>query len=147
MFTLFAGLFQNTRAVIISLLIAALCITAGIIYFRMSSMQNTITELTAEKAQLIANEVVLRSNIDTVKANLKAEREANAANMATIDKLLEDRKDAQQQIKKLADLKAKNKRASDALNKNVEEMLKKDPKNNGPLSPVLKETIRGIQRQ
>jgi Tfp pilus assembly protein PilN len=110
-------------------------------------MQNTITELTAEKAQLIANEVVLRSNIDTVKANLKAEREANAANMATIDKLLEDRKDAQQQIKKLADLKAKNKRASDALNKNVEEMLKKDPKNNGPLSPVLKETIRGIQRQ
>ena len=147
MFTLFAGLFQNARAVFISVLIAALCITAGIIYFRMSSMQDTIIELTAEKAELVANEVVLRSNIETVKSNLKAERDANAANIATIDKLLEDRKDAQQQIKKLADLKAKNKRTSDALNKNVVEMLKKDPKNNGPLSPVLKETIRGIQRQ
>lgn len=131
------------------LAVVTLILSAGIGAYlvhkqQISSLESTVTMLQQEKGMLIANNLILKNNNQVLVSNIESLKSANVTNSVTIQKLIEERSDAQEAINNLASLKAKDKKTIAALNKRLSDMLK-DPKNDGILSPALRETIRDIQ--
>jgi hypothetical protein len=107
-------------------------------------LTSTIENLQNEKGILIANSVILKSNNQVLQTNIQSLQSANSTNSQTIQKLIEERADAQQAINNLSATKLKDKKTIAALNKRLNDILS-DPKNDGVVSPALRETIRDIQ--
>lgn len=99
---------------------------------KVNSLQTQINQLTTDNTQL-------KENVDLIT-------NVNQTNVATNQKLLDERKDAQAAIATLAKQKKITAEALANAQKAVDDMLKDPQKNDGPLAPVLRETIRGIQK-
>lgn len=97
------------------------------------------TTLEKQVQQLTADNTQLKANVDTIT-------KVNQVNVETNNKLLAERKDAQAAISNLAKQKQVTSQKLDEANKKIDEMLK-DPKNDGPVAPVLRETIRSIEEK
>lgn len=101
----------------------------------------------AEKITLLeANVKTLETNTDTLRQNYLTCQSANTTNSETIDALIAERDDAQKAIAALAEQKAKDDWYIDHLEDRIG-IARRDPSQNGPLAPVLRETIREIQKR
>jgi len=132
---LFAGL---------AVLISAAAFAAGV-YLHIRGLHGQIDVLQKEKTQLTADNMVLQQNVQIAKDNLAKVVQANSENYSTIQKLVADRAQSQQAIAELARAATDNKRAADVMNSTLAK-LTADPKNDGPVAPALRETIRQIQQ-
>lgn len=126
--------------------IAASIITAiGMTTWYVSSLKDDLSKSISKTMMLESNNKILQANIDVLHQNMETLTAANQANVDTIQKLLDERAGAQQVISNLANMTAKDKQTIADLNGRLDE-LAKDPRNDGMLSPALRETIRGVQQ-
>jgi tRNA A37 N6-isopentenylltransferase MiaA len=122
----------------------AIFILVGGSYFYVSGLQNKIQKLEADKLLLETNNQTLKDNVETMRENVKILAEANHENWKTAQALLQERAEAQKAINNLS-VAAKNDRAVIVkLNNKLNEIIK-DPKNDGIVSPALRETVRDVQ--
>lgn len=142
---LFAG-GMVTKAVMIGL-IAIMLGTGVSCSYKMGELalaKNKIGKLEVKNGELTADNTTLKSNNAILKGNLSAAEEANKTTIEANRQLLKERQDAQTAIDNLAKDKKKALDNLAVANKKIDDMLK-DPKNNGSVAPVLRETIRDIQ--
>lgn len=140
----FTNLVGGLRTIAIFAIVASIVATIAGVFFKLSSMASQISSLQEEKTQLVASNTALQQNVEVLKGNIITIQDANTANLKTIQALLKERKDAQAAINLLASTQKADRQHLENLNRQLES-LSKDPKNNGLVAPVLKETIRGIQ--
>lgn len=101
----------------------------------------------AEKITLLeANVKTLETNTDTLRQNYLTCQSANSTNSETIESLITERDDAKKAIEALAIQKAKDDWYIDQLEDRIG-IARRDPSQNGPLAPVLRETIRELQER
>lgn len=101
----------------------------------------------AEKiTQLEGNVKTLETNTDTLRQNYLTCQSANTTNSETIDALIAERDDAKAAVEALAAQKAKDDWYIDRLEERIG-AARRDPTQNGPLAPVLRETIRELQER
>lgn len=118
----------------------------GIIY-KLDSirLERKLSIATTNIKNLTVDNEILKSNNGTLKENLKRTADANATTYETAQKLLQERDDTQKIIDSLS-VKARSEKALLSRLMGQIDQLSKDPKNEGVLAPVLKETIREIQK-
>lgn len=80
-----------------------------------------------------------------MRSRIEALTEANDTNLKTIEKLKKERADAVAAIAALAASTENNKKLIAELTAKLRDLLK-DPKNDGPVANVLRETIKEIQK-
>jgi len=138
----------STKLMGIGLLIVVIAAGAyiGIQKVHIASLEKSITRLTKESNALKVDNAILKENNETLKDGLKKLASANLTNYNTAKQLLEERGKALDAISSLAKVNKLSNEKLDRLAKRVEEMLK-DPKNDGPVAPVLREVIREIQKE
>lgn len=90
------------------------------------------------------NYSTLQTNNTTLKNNLNTCVIANSTDNKTITDLLNERSDAKTAVNNLAHQQQSNVATIGALKKKLSDM-ENDAKNDGPLAPDLRETIRGIE--
>ena len=95
---------------------------------------------------LEADVKTLETNTDTLRQNYLTCQSANTTNSETIDSLIAERDDAKAAVEALAAQKAKDDLYIDRLEERIA-AARRDPTQNGPLAPVLRETIREIQER
>lgn len=137
---LFAGGLLTKVAVIV--LTAGLLTSGASCAFKtvqLKATQHKVAGLEVKVTQLSTDNAILKKNVETIT-------KVNETNVATNNKLLEERRDSEAAIAALAKQRADAKKKLDDANKKIDAMLK-DPKNNGAVAPVLRETIRDIQRK
>lgn len=101
----------------------------------------------AEKiTRLEGNVATLEANTDTLRQNYLTCQSANATSSETIDALIAERDDAKAAVEALAAQKAKDDWYIDRLEERIA-AARRDPTQNGPLAPVLRETIRELQER
>jgi len=118
----------------------------GIQKVEISSLKKEVATLTEERNNLTVDNKVLKENNTTLKDGLKKLAVANQTNFDTAKQLLEERGKATQAIANLAAANRVSNQKLDRLSVKIEEMLK-DPKNDGPVAPVLREVLREIQKE
>ncbi len=101
----------------------------------------------AEKiTALEANVKTLGSNTDTLRQNYLTCQSANSTSAETIDALIAERNDAKAAVDALAAQKVKDDWYIDQLEDRIG-IQRRDPTQNGPLAPVLRDTIKEIQER
>lgn len=105
-----------------------------------------VTKLETANGQLSTDNTTLKHNNKILKDDLNKAIDVNKTTVDANNKLLQERKDAQIAIANLAAANAKSKDELDKAKRKIEDMLK-DPKNDGPIAPVLREIIRDIQER
>ena len=129
------------------LIVAALAVGAAGIFsawFYINSLNKKIHTLESANSTLTVDNKILLQNTEVLAENLKKMAEANSTNEQTVKKLLEERSQAQAAVDRLASEAAADRKVISNLNKKLDDLLK-DPKNDGIVSPALRETIRDIQ--
>lgn len=103
-----------------------------------------VGKLSAQNAVLVANNKELTNNASILTKNYNLCAAANGINETTINQLKTERDQAEAAI---ADLAKKQKESGKKLSDLQIKLnaMAKDSKNNGTLSPYLRETIRGIE--
>lgn len=109
-------------------------------------LEKQIEQLNFDKNDLIVNNQILKDNNDALKENVKKLAYANLANYKSVKSLIDERSQAQKAVNSLAAATQKDRLALARISKKIEDMLK-DPKNDGPVAPVLREVIREIQKE
>lgn len=146
-----SAIFNSTSLMRISIttLIGALisCLVfIGIREIEIGRLNKQIAALQKENNNLVVDNKILKENNLVLKENLKTLADANDANVATAKALLAERNKSVEAINNLAQSNNRNKEAFDRINKKLEELLS-DPKNDGPVAPVLKDVIKEIQKE
>lgn len=103
-----------------------------------------VKALSEQVTVLKQNQVTLKNNANTAIANYNTCKSANDVNSQTIKSLEAERQDAVTSVNVLAGKTQSDARTISDLKAKFDSM-NKDPKNNGSLSPDLREAIRGIQ--
>jgi uncharacterized protein HemX len=119
---------------------AVIVLLIGVIAYQHKSVKL----VKAESAALRQNISTLTQNVAVLQFNYLECQSANSENSETIDNLLKERTESQAAIMSLASQKESDLKKIASLQSTVDQ-LRKDPKNNGALAPVLRETIRQIQ--
>ena len=138
------GPISQAKLIVVALSLGAVIASGVGLYFYVSHLKTSVAELQADNKTLEENNRILQVNVDTLKNNQIALTGANSENIKTIDKLRVERKDAQRVIDTLSAEKQSSAEDILKLKKKIADMLK-DPKNDGIVSPVLRETVRDIQ--
>jgi cell division protein FtsB len=103
-----------------------------------------IAHLQKVNAVLTVNNKTLSDNNAVLNNNIKRLESTNSTNQTTIDSLLKERQASESVIKILAREKKMSDKIIVDLHKKLV-ILEKNPKNDGPLAPVLRDTIQGIE--
>jgi cell division protein FtsB len=135
---------SRIKLVIIALIMGGMLASGLGMYFYVSGLKKEISSLQTQVNMLTANNSVLISNNATLKSNLAVAVQTNNANVDTIDKLLKERKSAVDMVDKLAKAELINKKKIKDLKDEVNK-LKGDPTRDGPLAPVLRDTLYNVQ--
>jgi hypothetical protein len=122
--------------------VAAIAISGTVYYIH--HLKTEIITLEADKNTLEVNNKILQENNIVLKDNAIKFSSANETNLGTVKSLLSERAASQKVINDLAVAAQNDKKVITGLNGKIDEMLK-DPKNDGIVSPVLRETVRSIQ--
>jgi hypothetical protein len=123
-------------------LIGAVMISA--IWFKISGLNGEITTLNREIEKLTITNVILQQNNSALSGNIKLFSEADSVNRATISALQKERSESFIAIERLASAKRQDTKQLDAVVNKIE-AARIDPTTDGPIAPVLKETIREVQ--
>lgn len=130
----------------LSLVMIAIALTAGGIFaYSYHKRGIKIDALQVEKGQLQEANANLLAQIEGLRSRIEALTEANDTNLKTIEKLKKERADAAAAIAALAASTENNKKLIAELTAKLRDLLK-DPKNDGPVANVLRETIKEIQK-
>jgi len=135
---------SQIKLAIVALICGGLVVAWFFIQSRMASLSEEIVKLQTEKTALLANGKVLQQNNDILRENISALNSANTTNLSTIQQLLNERSEALKAINNLASATVTDKQTIIKLNKKLEQILS-DPKNDGIVSPALRETVREVQ--
>lgn len=135
---------SQIKIAIIFLIIGTIISAAFLIQEHIASLKSDIVKLETEKISVMATNKVLSQNNDVLKDNISVLNSANTTNLSTIQQLLNERAEALKAINNLASSTANDRQTIVKLNKKLEQLLS-DPKNDGIVSPALKETVREIQ--
>lgn len=147
MFTLIPTIAAMLPKIRLYLIVAAVAAAAAGIFaawWYVSGLNKKVHALESANSTLTIDNTILQQNTQVLSENLKKMAEANSANEQTIRKLIEERAQAQAAVNKLAAESAADRKVISNLNKKLDDLLK-DPKNDGIVSPALRETIRDIQ--
>lgn len=130
----------------LSLILIAVALTAGGIFvYSYHSRGVKIDALHVEKGKLEETNANLLAQIEGLRSRIDTLTEANDTNLKTIEKLKKERADAAAAIASLAASTENNKKLVAELTAKLQALLK-DPKNDGPVANVLRETIKEIQK-
>lgn len=102
--------------------------------------------LEKEKNKLVVDNKILEENNEVFRENMKKLATANFTNWTTAKALIDERAKAADTIANLAAANRRTKESLDRISKTIEDVLK-DPNNDGPIAPVLREVIREIQKE
>lgn len=130
--------FGSTRGAIIALVLASV----GCYFF--ITQRSEIKNLNNKMVSLAEQNEILVKNNGILKQNQIALEDANKQTYAALLALKAERKKAQAAIAEMARERKRTSQAMEELQAKIDEM-RKDPNNNGPVAPVLRETIREIQ--
>ena len=109
-------------------------------------LKKDVAALTEQRNNLDVDNKILKENNGALKDGLKKLATANETNYNTAKSLLDERTKSVIAINNLAIANRLSNEKLDRLNVKIEDMLK-DPKNDGPVAPVLREIIREIQKE
>ena len=129
-------------AVVILMVIAAPYV---VLYTNFQKLSKENAELIASKHKIESENNQLKSNISTLKANIDNLQTLNTQNQTTIEKLLAERQDSKKAIENLAQKTSNDKASIEMMSARIKELLI-DPRNNGEVAPVLRETINNVQK-
>lgn len=147
MFSIIPTLLAMLPKIRLYLIVAALAVGATGIFsawFYISSLNKKIDALESVNSALTVDNKILLQNTEVLAENLKKMAEANSTSEQTVKRLLKERSQAQAAVDKLAAEAAADRKIISNLNKKLDDLLA-DPKNDGIVSPALRETIRDIQ--
>lgn len=111
-----------------------------------NGLKKDVAALTEQRNNLDVDNKILKENNTALKDGLKKLATANETNYNTAKSLLDERSKSVVAINNLAIANRLSNEKLDRLNVKIEDMLK-DPKNDGPVAPVLREIIREIQKE
>ena len=134
------AIFGSPRGAVIALVL--LC--AGGYFYITQRVQ--ISHLNSKVINLVQENDILTENNATLKLNQVTLEEVNKQTYAALQALKVERAKAKAAVEALALERERTAKALSDLQAKIEEM-RKDPKNDGPVAPVLRETIRDIQTQ
>ena len=135
---------REIKLIIFALIVGGLIAGWFLIQQHISSLKEDIVKLQTEKAGILVNAKVLQQNNDVLRENISSLNSANTTNLTTIQQLLSERSEALKAINNLASATVSDKQTIIKLNKKLEQILS-DPKNDGIVSPALRETVREVQ--
>jgi cell division protein FtsB len=135
---------QSAKLVVGGLIIGAVLLGGGLLAWKYHSLTSEIESLTKDNGILTSNNKILQENNNVIKANMATLVDANKVNAATAQALVEERKQSQTAISTLANTTASDKAVIAKLNQKLKDLIK-DPTNDGPLAPALRETVRQVQ--
>jgi len=107
-------------------------------------MNQELNSLKIANIKLDMANTILRQNNSSLSGRLKLFSEADAINKATIADLMKEREESLKAIERLSRVKATNNSKLDAVKDKIE-VNRNTPNTDGPIAPVLKDTIREIQ--
>ena len=144
MYTILSFILSGGKGTKISTVISVILLTLAVAFIGYQKFEiHQINKKIQYQDQLIAT---LTKNNDTLKRNQNTLVDTNQSNYDAAKKLDEERTTAKAAVASLSAKNVKSKEALDILRKTVV-ALSKDPKNDGPVAEVLKQTIRQIQNQ
>jgi len=129
----------------VKLILAGAVIVAalgGIWYVK--NLQGDVKKLEDQVTSLTASNKILQENNDVMKSNQDKLSSANETNLSTIKDLEAEREASLKAIEDLSNTAKSNKALIAKLSGGIVKM-KQDPKNDGPVAPVLRETVREVQ--
>jgi uncharacterized membrane-anchored protein YjiN (DUF445 family) len=138
------ALLPKIRLYLIVAVVAAGAVGIFAAWWYVGSLNKKLLALESANSALIVDNKILHQNTEVLAENLKKMAEANSTNEQTIKKLIKERSQAQAAIDRLAAESTADRKVISNLNKKLDDLLK-DPKNDGIVSPALRETIRDIQ--
>lgn len=131
---------SQVKLIIAGVVLAAMVGVGLTVYFQ----HKTIKGLREDITTLETNNATLKQNTDILRANYLTCSTTNQTNAATIEALKAERQDAVDALAALAKERQKDANRIARLNTLIDN-LRNNPTNNGPVAPVLRETIRAIQ--
>ena len=135
---------SRLKLAIIAIVLGGLLASGLGLYYYVNSLKKEIATLQGKVNTLTANNSIMSSNNATLKTNLNVAVESNITNTVTIDALLKERRDAVEMVNKLAKTDLINKKKIKDLKIEVDK-LKGNPAEDGPLAPVLRDTLTNVQ--
>jgi len=136
---------SKIKLIISAIVFGAVGMAIFLVVMHVSSLKEDLIKANTKLAVLESNNKILQDNTEVLKENMKTFATANHTNWLTIQQLLTERSEAQKIISSLASATANDRHTISNLNKKLDELLK-DPKNDGIVSPALRETVRDIQQ-
>lgn len=133
------------KATIIAIIIGGVLASGLGLYFYVNGLKKEIAELQGKVSSLTTDNGILTSNNSVLKSNLNAAFRVNATNDETIKSLVKEREDSYHAIETLAKKDVASAKKIKDL-KDVIDKLKGDPTKDGPVAPILKDTIIEIQK-
>lgn len=110
------------------------------------TMKSEVQSLNQKNGELVAANTILETNNTTLKDANSTLKSVNETNVATINKLMQEREEAKRILAAVASMQQKSKADTKRINDALAEM-NKDPSTDGPLAPVLKSVVTDIQNQ
>lgn len=129
---------------VLAAVLAAVATFVGLKMIEIHELNSKIETLTMKNTELTVDNKTLTENNKVLKDNQKVLTNANDTNLETVKKLDNERVQAKAATAALAAQNARTTQALQELNEKISAMAK-DPKNDGTVAPVLRETIRNIQ--
>jgi uncharacterized protein HemX len=141
----------QVKAAVAAVLVGLVLATGVGLYLYVESLHGQITTAQEQKQQaeddlkkVEENNAILKGNFDVLIDNNKRVVDASNETLKSARQLIADRSASEKAITQLAAESMNDKKKIDDLSNQLSSLLK-DPKNDGPTAPVLKETVRNIQ--
>lgn len=125
-----------------SWLIGAIFVVCAAIGYKFFDMHQEIKSLQTTNTSLTLSNGILKLNNSSLGERLRLFTEADAQNKSTIVQLQQERTDSLAAIERLSKQRAKTNAQLDAVTTRIDSATADD---NGPVAPVLRETVREVQ--
>lgn len=140
------GLSTKIAGIVLLVLLAMAGTWVGLKVLEVKHLENKIVDLNKDISKLQTDNTILIANNKVLKDNQLLLAASNDANMDTIKKLQDERAAGTAAVSALAARNQRDQQAIAQLNTKLSTMLK-DPKNDGAVSPILREIGKEIQAQ
>lgn len=134
----------NLKLIALGVLAGGILALALVFGWKYHKLLSEVKSLAADNATLTTNNKILQENNKVIKANTEVLIAANTTTASTAASLMDERKFAQIAISTLAASTVSDKAVITKLNQKLKDLIK-DPSNDGPVSPALRETVRQVQ--
>ncbi len=127
------GLLANYRLFLYGGIIAVILAAAGYVYYSFYNLEK-------EKQKIEKDNAVLKTSVETLT-------KTNEVNTKTIEQLTKDKKQSDEIIRDLRAQRIRNTEEMNKLRYSITTRVKVDPSLDGPISPILRDTILQLQNK